>query len=88
MKSSDHRIPAGGGRYEFFCRKSLEASIVALNVTRRNSLLNAPKSWGQVTVPEQKIEQALAMKASGMKETEIAKQLSLGRSTVYRVLKG
>ena len=39
-------------------------------------------------MPEQKIEQALAMKASGMKETEIAKQLSLGRSTVYRVLKG
>ena len=45
------------------------------------------KYKGRDPVPEQKVEQALTMKAQGMKVIDIAKQLSLGRSTVYRVLK-
>ena len=45
------------------------------------------KYKGRDPVPKHKVEQALAMKAQGIKVIEIAKQLSLGRSTVYRVLK-
>jgi transcriptional regulator of acetoin/glycerol metabolism len=36
---------------------------------------------------EAKIEQARTLQAQGVKIPEIAKQLSLGRSTLYRVLK-
>jgi DNA invertase Pin-like site-specific DNA recombinase len=42
---------------------------------------------GRKPVAPEKVEQALALKAKGVKPPEIAKQLSLGRSTVYRVLK-
>lgn len=45
------------------------------------------KYKGRDPVPRHKVEQALAMKAQGMKVIDIAKQLSLGRSTIYRVLK-
>ncbi|AUR10511.1 resolvase [Phaeobacter inhibens] len=45
------------------------------------------KYKGRAPVPEAKIEQARKLQAEGVKIPEIAKQLSLGRSTLYRVLK-
>ncbi|MEM6497144.1 MAG: recombinase family protein [Pseudomonadota bacterium] len=45
------------------------------------------KYKGRSPVPQRKVDEARALKAQGMKVTEIARQLSLGRSTVYRVLK-
>lgn len=42
---------------------------------------------GRKPVAPKKVKQALALKAQGIKPPEIAKQLGLGRSTVYRVLK-
>lgn len=45
------------------------------------------KYKGRDPMPEHKVEQARALKARSVKVIEIARQLSLGRSTVYRVLK-
>jgi DNA invertase Pin-like site-specific DNA recombinase len=42
---------------------------------------------GRKPVAPEKVKQALDMKAQGIKPPDIAKQLGLGRSTVYRVLK-
>lgn len=47
----------------------------------------AGKYKGRSAVPKGKIEQALALKDQGAKVTDIAKELSLGRSTVYRILR-
>jgi DNA invertase Pin-like site-specific DNA recombinase len=44
------------------------------------------KYTGRAPVPKAKVEQVFELKAKGIKPPEIAKQLSLGRSTVYRVL--
>jgi DNA invertase Pin-like site-specific DNA recombinase len=45
------------------------------------------KYKGRAPVPVDKIEQARTLQAQGVKIPEIARQLSLGRSTLYRVLK-
>ena len=45
------------------------------------------KYGGRKGVPKAKVEQARKLQAEGVKIPEIAKQLSLGRSTIYRVLK-
>ncbi|MEP3895689.1 MAG: recombinase family protein [Litorimonas sp.] len=45
------------------------------------------KYKGRARVPVAKIEQARKLQAEGVKIPEIAKQLALGRSTLYRVLK-
>ena len=42
---------------------------------------------GRAPVPDAKVKRAFALKRQGLKPAEIAKELSLGRSTVYRVLK-
>ena len=47
----------------------------------------AGKCKGRAPVSEEKIEQVAALKAQGMKATNIPKQLSLGCSTVYCLLK-
>lgn len=44
------------------------------------------KYTGRAPVPKSKVAQVVALKAQGVKPPEIAKQLSLGRSTVYRLL--
>lgn len=44
------------------------------------------KYKGRASVPKVKVEQVLALKAQGVKPADIAKQVSLGRSTVYRLL--
>ena len=41
---------------------------------------------GRARVPKSKVEQVLALNAQGIKPPEIAKQVSLGRSTVYRLI--
>ena len=46
----------------------------------------AGKYKGRAPVPDDKIEQVLTLKAQGVKPLEIAKQVSLGRSTVYRLI--
>lgn len=46
----------------------------------------AKKYKGRAPVPKEKVKQAFALKEQGIKPPEIAKQLGLGRSTVYRVL--
>lgn len=45
------------------------------------------KYGGRKPVPEKVVTKVLALKAEGIKPPEIAKQLSLGRSTVYRLIK-
>lgn len=45
------------------------------------------KYKGRRPVPEEKIAQVRTFKAEGMKPAEIARRTSLGRSTVYRLLK-
>lgn len=47
----------------------------------------AGKYKGRAAVPMVKIEQVRSLKSHGVKVFDIAKQLSLGRSTVYRILK-
>ena len=47
----------------------------------------AGKYKGRAPVPDVKIEQARTLKAQGTKIPDIAKQLGLGRSTLYRILK-
>jgi len=47
---------------------------------------SAGKYKGRKPRHAEKIGQARAMQAKGIKPTEIAKELSLGRSTVYRIL--
>lgn len=47
----------------------------------------AGKYKGRNPVSKTKVEQAMALKNEGAKVSDIAKELSLGRSTVYRVLK-
>lgn len=42
---------------------------------------------GRKPVPEKTISKVLDLKAEGIKPPDIAKQLSLGRSTVYRLIK-
>jgi DNA invertase Pin-like site-specific DNA recombinase len=44
------------------------------------------KYKGRAPVPDDKVEQVLTLKAQGVKPPEIAKQVSLGRSTVYRLI--
>lgn len=44
------------------------------------------KYKGRAPVPEDKVKQVLTLKAQGMQPPEIAKQVSLGRSTVYRLI--
>ena len=44
------------------------------------------KYKGRKAVPQSKIDEAKAMQADGTKVSAIAKELSLGRSTVYRIL--
>ena len=44
------------------------------------------KYAGRAPVPKSKVEQVLLLKTQGIKPPEIAKQLSLGRSTVYRLI--
>lgn len=45
------------------------------------------KYKGRAPVPEQTVAKVIDLKNSGIKPPEIAKQLSLGRSTVYRLVK-
>ena len=45
------------------------------------------KYKGRAPVPEATVEQVVKLKNEGIKPPEIAKQLSLGRSTVYRLIK-
>lgn len=45
------------------------------------------KYKGRAPVPEHKLERARLLKQQGTKIPDIAKQLSLGRSTLYRLLK-
>jgi len=47
----------------------------------------AGKYRGRAPVPREKIEQARLLKRQGIKVPDIAKRLSMGRTTVYRVLK-
>lgn len=47
----------------------------------------AGKYKGRAPVPEKTILKVLDLRAEGVKPIEIARQLSLGRSTVYRLLK-
>lgn len=44
------------------------------------------KYKGRKAVPADKVNQVKALKAEGIKHAEIAKRVSLGRSTVYRLL--
>jgi DNA invertase Pin-like site-specific DNA recombinase len=44
------------------------------------------KYTGRAPVSKAKVEQVLALKDQGLKPTEIAKAISLGRSTVYRII--
>lgn len=44
------------------------------------------KYTGRAPVPKSKVEQVFTLRAQGIKPPEIAKQLSLGRSTVYRLI--
>ncbi len=46
----------------------------------------AGKYKGRKPIPTDKINQMMAMSAEGIKPPEIARHLSLGRSTVYRLL--
>ncbi|MFS4437581.1 recombinase family protein [Paracoccaceae bacterium GXU_MW_L88] len=46
----------------------------------------AGKYKGRSPVPKDKVKQAFALKERGIKPPEIAKQLGLGRSTVYRLI--
>jgi DNA invertase Pin-like site-specific DNA recombinase len=48
----------------------------------------AGKYKGRAPVAKEKIEQACLLRSQGMKVADIAKRLSIGRATVYRVLKG
>ncbi|MFV1530359.1 MULTISPECIES: recombinase family protein [unclassified Phaeobacter] len=48
----------------------------------------AGKYKGRTPVPKEKVEQACQLRSQGMKVADIAKRLSIGRATVYRVLKG
>ncbi|MEP3525070.1 MAG: recombinase family protein [Hyphomicrobiales bacterium] len=45
------------------------------------------KYKGRAPVPEQTVAKVITLKNEGLKPIEIAKQLSLGRSTVYRLIK-
>lgn len=45
------------------------------------------KYKGRAPVPEQTVVKVIDLKKAGVKPPEIAKQLSLGRSTVYRLVK-
>lgn len=45
------------------------------------------KYKGRAPVPEQTVAKVIDLKNAGIKPPEIAKQLSLGRSTVYRLVK-
>ncbi|UWR64819.1 recombinase family protein [Phaeobacter inhibens] len=47
----------------------------------------AGKYRGRAPLPVEKVEHARSLKAQGVKVADIAKQLGLGRSTLYRVLK-
>ncbi|WP_282078024.1 recombinase family protein [Epibacterium ulvae] len=47
----------------------------------------AGKYRGRAPLPAEKIERARSLKSQGVKVADIAQQLSLGRSTLYRVLK-
>ena len=47
----------------------------------------AGKYKGRAPVPADKITRALELKSDGATATEVAKELALGRSTVYRLLK-
>ncbi|MBQ4808094.1 recombinase family protein [Phaeobacter sp. HS012] len=47
---------------------------------------SAGRYKGRAPVPKTKIKQAIALKSEGATPPEIAKELSLGRSTVYRLL--
>ena len=47
----------------------------------------AKKYKGRSPVPSAKVKEVHTLKAQGVKVPDIAKQLSLGRSTVYRLLK-
>lgn len=42
---------------------------------------------GRAPVPTEQVRRVKLLKAEGLKASEIAKQLSLGRSTVYRLIK-
>lgn len=56
---------------------------------QRIGILKAKKQkkyTGRAPVPKSKVDQVFALKAQGVKPPEIAKQLSLGRSTVYRLI--
>lgn len=45
------------------------------------------KYKGRQSTPEAKMDMVVQLKAEGVTPTEIAKRLSLGRATVYRILK-
>ncbi|WP_282096707.1 recombinase family protein [Epibacterium ulvae] len=47
----------------------------------------AGKYRGRAPLPVEKVERARSLKAQGVKVADIATQLGLGRSTLYRVLK-
>ena len=47
----------------------------------------AGKYTGGHSLPEKTVQAVLTMKADGRKATEIARELTIGRSTVYKVLK-